>query len=268
MILASDHSAGLRSRKRLRDRRRRFRSRATSLIAAIAFAVLALATSIASAEPTIWEHNDSRVALYRDGARVVFRYLAPKPDIAKLGVTRGTLLFDGLRAGSVISGTAHVFSSRCGALPYPVAGEVSANHTESDRIGAIAERLVMQVPEVHTVGRRTGRAELDEHAEGDDRAGVDGLGPTSYNAGGSVVLALTRRTNLLFEAVHEWTESVAPGRVLEREKVLTVLPGVRHAVNLQDAQLVMGVGAPITFVEDKREYGVFFYLSYEHKFLK
>lgn len=37
---------------------------------------------------------------------------------------------------------------------------------ESSRIAAQAERLVRQVPEVEHVGRRSGRAELDEHAEG------------------------------------------------------------------------------------------------------
>ncbi|MDE6317941.1 MAG: CusA/CzcA family heavy metal efflux RND transporter [Muribaculaceae bacterium] len=37
---------------------------------------------------------------------------------------------------------------------------------ESDRIGRMAEQIILEVPEIKTVARKTGRAELDEHSLG------------------------------------------------------------------------------------------------------
>ncbi|RZI85554.1 MAG: efflux RND transporter permease subunit [Rubrivivax sp.] len=44
---------------------------------------------------------------------------------------------------------------------------------EANRMGAVAEQLIQEVPEVVQVGRRTGRAELDEHAEGVHSSEID-----------------------------------------------------------------------------------------------
>lgn len=44
---------------------------------------------------------------------------------------------------------------------------------EANRMGALAEKLIAEVSEVTQVGRRTGRAELDEHAEGVHSAEID-----------------------------------------------------------------------------------------------
>ncbi|WP_029557304.1 efflux RND transporter permease subunit [Xanthobacter sp. 91] len=53
-----------------------------------------------------------------------------------------------------------------GSLTISMSFRPGLSLAESHRMGFIAEGLILEVPEVKAVGRRTGRAELDEHAEG------------------------------------------------------------------------------------------------------
>ncbi len=113
------------------------------------------------------------------------------------------------------------------------------------------------------------RVTLHANAGVTSYADVAGRQPTSYSLGGSAIYAVTRETNLMLETLGEWNESVNGTGGIDREFTLTVLPGIRHAFNLpDDAQVVVGAGAPISFTGSRTDYGVFLYLSFEHKFLR
>ena len=69
-------------------------------------------------------------------------------------------------AGAVLLPRAFLPPFNEGTLVVSMTFKPGISLAESNRLGAAAERLIMAVPEVKSVGRRVGRAELDEHAEG------------------------------------------------------------------------------------------------------
>jgi hypothetical protein len=97
---------------------------------------------------------------------------------------------------------------------------------------------------------------------------------TNYNLGASAIYAVSRDFNLMLETVAGWNEDIAEGELapeptVDRATTALVSPGARYAFNLpNDAQLVVGLALPIGLTSDSPDWGMFFYCSFEHPFIR
>jgi hypothetical protein len=97
---------------------------------------------------------------------------------------------------------------------------------------------------------------------------------TNYNLGASAIYAVGRDFNLMLETVAGWNEDIAEGafafeETVERSTTAIISPGARYAFNLpNDAQLVLGAAVPIGLTSDSPDWGLFFYCSFEHPFVR
>jgi hypothetical protein len=77
---------------------------------------------------SLWEHNGSTVSLVADGENRQFRYEEPRKGMVEAGAQSGSLLFTGKSLNGRYVGSAYIFDSRCGQIPYRVSGPIHDHH--------------------------------------------------------------------------------------------------------------------------------------------
>lgn len=156
------------------------------LLRPLAFAyITALAASLIVAltvTPALCSYLLPRAAARRRaGDPLLVRFLKARyRPILRWTLDRGllvTVLALGLLAGTVASfrfmGRSFLPDFNEGSLTISAVSVPGTSLEESDRLGSALERILLQVPEVVSTGRRTGRAELDEHLQGVESAEID-----------------------------------------------------------------------------------------------
>lgn len=116
------------------------------------------------------EHEGLIVRVLKRGNRHLLNWSFGRPKILMFGALAGVLAAAAF-ATQLPRSFLPPFNE--GTLTISMLFNPGISLAESHRVGLIAERLIMEVPEVKQVGRRTGRAELDEHAEGVHSSEID-----------------------------------------------------------------------------------------------
>ena len=81
-------------------------------------------TQTASPEPTVWDHNGSVMYLVANGSSREIYYQKPRSGMLEAGARPGSLLFRGEVNNGQYLGTAYIFNSHCGPIPYEVKGSI------------------------------------------------------------------------------------------------------------------------------------------------
>jgi hypothetical protein len=86
------------------------------------------------------------------------------------------------------------------------------------------------------------------------------------NFGASAIWLLSYRTNLMLEATYNILHEAGESSEMVTHGLAIISPGIRHAFDLKSLQIVPGIAVPILIQDNNTEFGVFFYLSFEHPF--
>lgn len=117
------------------------------------------------------EHGDTRfVKWLKKWDRRMLEWALPRPNLI-LGA--GAILFVLSVALVPMMGRDFLPKFNEGTAMVSVVAVPGISLTESNELGAKAEEVMLSIPEVKSVSRRTGRAEMDEHASGVNVSEID-----------------------------------------------------------------------------------------------
>ena len=94
-------------------------------------------------------------------------------DHARLVIVGAALMLIGAVAAIPLMGRSFLPTFNEGALVISAVTLPGTSLAESNALGTAIEELLLQIPEVVSTARRTGRAELDEHVQGVESAEID-----------------------------------------------------------------------------------------------
>ena len=112
-------------------------------------------------------------------------------------IVGAALLFVATMATLPFVGTSFLPEFNEGTLTVNIQAQPGTSLAESSRIGQISEKLLLEVPEVISTGRRTGRAELDEHAEGVHYTEIDVDLRKSRRTRGEILAAIREKLSVV-----------------------------------------------------------------------
>jgi len=103
----------------------------------------------------------------------------------------------------------------------------------------------------------------------DPQIPFEGRDLDGYNIGASVIYFLRPNFHLMLEQSNLWTDELTFEGEQDNKSLCFISPGFRWApFTHEDTQWVLGLGLPVGVSADAPDIGIFFYMSFEHRFIK
>lgn len=141
-----------------------------SLLVALTVTPVLCSLLLPKSKGVITRRENPLVRYLQHAYQKLLTHVFPRPGLV---ILTSVMLFVGTLALTPLLGRSFLPEFNEGTLTINTVTLPGTSLTESDRLGQTVEEILLSFPEVKTTARRTGRAELDEHAQGVEASEID-----------------------------------------------------------------------------------------------